>query len=394
MKIMIWGTGHLSRLIEDYIRKDIQIVAYVDNNKIPGGGIIKTFDRTVTIMLPNDTKNLEFDYCLIAVEHYQEILLQCLHKLNIPDEKILIVPKMFEWNKDLLLKIFNENIYCNPRDYTIQNIKVDLGENHALPLYQKRYKMYDRFIPYLAQITQKKEGKCIIDIGANVGDTLVGMWKHTEDRFYCIEPVTEFFNLLTDNAKRLGNMERVCLEQAFITDNMEENYQAIVSDKGTASKIRTDENIKSIPSKTVDYLIAEKGIRYDEVDLLKIDTDGFDADCIISAKELLEESEALIFWENYNETCEQYQKYLEAYQLLDKKGYFTFFVFDNYGNYLCRGGLDTIHSILDYMQRVNTDCIGNTFHYFDVLACKEKDVKLCERLIMQFLDNYPLFRIS
>lgn len=70
MKIVIWGTGHLSRLIEDYIRKDIQIVAYVDNNKIQGGGMIKTFDRTVTIMLPNDTKNLEFDYCLIAVEHY------------------------------------------------------------------------------------------------------------------------------------------------------------------------------------------------------------------------------------------------------------------------------------------------------------------------------------
>lgn len=41
MKIVIWGTGHLSRLIEDYIRKDIQIVAYVDNNKMRGGGYDK-----------------------------------------------------------------------------------------------------------------------------------------------------------------------------------------------------------------------------------------------------------------------------------------------------------------------------------------------------------------
>lgn len=38
MKIIIWGTGYLSRQIEDYIRSEIEIAAYIDNDKTKGGG--------------------------------------------------------------------------------------------------------------------------------------------------------------------------------------------------------------------------------------------------------------------------------------------------------------------------------------------------------------------
>lgn len=39
VKIVIWGCGHLSRLLEDYIRQDVEIVAYVDNNEKYWGGV-------------------------------------------------------------------------------------------------------------------------------------------------------------------------------------------------------------------------------------------------------------------------------------------------------------------------------------------------------------------
>lgn len=346
------------------------------------------------IMPPDNIKDIEFDYCLIAVKDYQSIVHQCLYELMIPEEKILKAANLSEWNADLLYRIFDENVLENPRSYMIENIKIDLGEGHALPSYQKSYKMYDRFIPYLAQIAQRKKGKYIIDIGANVGDTLTAMWNHTDDSFLCIEPVEEFLNLLTANIQCLDGADRVRIEQTFITDKMDETYQAVISEKGTATKKHADlGTYRTIPSKTVDCLIKEKGIGYEDIDLLKIDTDGFDADCIISANELLEKGNALVYWENYNETYEQYKKYLEAYKLLDSRGYSVFFVFDNYGNYLCRGGIDTLNSILDYMQRVHTGCIGNTFRYFDVLTCKSEDIALCEKFITQFLRQYLLYRI-
>lgn len=393
MKIIIWGTGHMSRLIENYIKHDIEIVAYVDNNA--GGGYIATPEREVAIIGPNNIKNIVFDYCLIAVKECQSIIDQCLYELGIPKEKIIKVIDVPEWNASLLNSIFDENILSDPRNYRVENIKIDLGEGHALPLYQKLYKMYDRFIPYLAQITKRKEGKYIIDIGANVGDTLAAMWNHTDDNFLCIEPVGKFFELLNENIQHLGCTDRVCTEQAFVTDRMDETYRAEISEKGTAVKKQAESGVQqTIPSKTVDYLIQEKGIEYKDIDLLKIDTDGFDADCIISAFELLKNGNTLIYWENYNETYEQYKKYLDAYRLLDSMNYSVFFIFDNYGNYLCRGGIDTINSVLDYMQRVNTGCIGDTFRYFDVLACKTEDIALCEKFITQYLSQYLLYRIK
>lgn len=346
-------------------------------------------------MTPDDIKEIPFDYCLIAVKKYDAIVEQCLRDCLIPEEKILLVEHISKWSTDLRNCIFEGNILGDSRNYTIANIKMDLGEGHALPAFQKSCKMYDRFIPYLARITQGKEGKYIIDIGANVGDTLAAMWNDTEDCFLCIEPVEEFFLLLTDNIRRLGNPDRVHTERAFVTDKMEEVYSPIVSEYGTATKKRNDSDAwQLIPSKTVDYLIKEKRIDYKDIDLLKIDTDGFDADCILSAKELLGKGNALIFWENYSKTCAQYKKCLEAHDVLQKNGYSVFFIFDNYGNYLCKGNLDTANSILNYVQRVRTGCIGNTFSYFDVLTCKIQDEAACEKYIEEYLQHYPLFRIS
>ena len=42
-------------------------------------------------------------------------------------------------------------------------------------------------------MTQEKEGKWNIDIGASVGDTLAAIWNYTDDFVLCIEPVKKFF---------------------------------------------------------------------------------------------------------------------------------------------------------------------------------------------------------
>lgn len=396
MTIIIWGIGNMSCLIEEYIKHDVIIAAYVDNNaKNAGGGYVNAHERKTRIVSADEVKDIAFDFCVIAVKDSQTIVQQCLKDLKIPKEKILEIVKLTEWDIDLRNRIFNERIVDNSRNYVIEGVCIDLGEGHALPSYQKYFKMYDRFIPYLAKMTQEKTGKYIIDIGANVGDTLAAMLNHTDDNFLCIEPVGQFFNLLASNIQHFDNPNRIWLEQAFITDKMSETYEAIISNKGTAAKMPTDSNTTSrIPSKSVDYLLEERNITYEEVDLLKIDTDGFDADCIISASKLLEKGSAFIYWENYNETYDQYIKYLNAYRLLNENGYSVFFVFDNYGNYLCKGGIDVLNSILDYVQRAHTGCIGNTFKYFDVLTCKMNDVEKCERYITQYLDQYLLHRIS
>lgn len=396
MRIVIWGCGHLSRLLEDYIRQDVEVVAYIDSNEkyLRGGGIWHCGCR-IPIKGPEAMRNISFDWCLITISDYQTVVRQCLETLEIPKKKILLADEIFKWDIDLIKGIFNENILGNTRNYNIGGIKIDLGDGHNLPSFQRIYKMYDKFLPYMGEITKQKKGKYIFDIGANVGDSLAAMWNHTDDKFIVIEPVKEFFDLLLKNIERFGNTERVCAERAFITDKIEELFQVKREKGGTAHKERMDiRTTEFIPSKSVDGLLKTKGIAYEDVDLLKIDTDGFDADCIFSAKELLRAGNAMLYWENYVETFAQYQKYKEAYDLLNSENYTSFFVFDNWGNFLCRGDAETLISIMDYVRRTYADCIGNTFTYFDVLACKSEDKELCENAIQKYVEQYPLWRIK
>ena len=199
VKIVIWGCGYLSRLFEDYIRQDVEVVAYVDNNEKYWGGGIWNGRCRVPIISPKILKNISFEYCLIAINGYQAVVEQCLKVLKIPEKKILLLAHVFEWNIDLIKNIFDENILGNTRNYHIEGIGIDLGEDHNLPSLQRMYKMYDKFFPYIGEMTRKKNGKYILDIGANVGDTLAAMWNHTDDDFIVIEPVREFFELLLQN---------------------------------------------------------------------------------------------------------------------------------------------------------------------------------------------------
>lgn len=359
-----------------------------------GGGGIWHCGRKLSIMSPDTLKEISFDYCLIAVHAYKEVVTQCLENLKVSEEKLLVLNNLFQMDMNLVKSIFTENVFGNPRSYNIDGVCIDLGEGHNLPAIQKAYKMYDKIFPYIGEMTMHKKGKVIVDIGANVGDTLAAMWKHTDDHFIEIEPVKEFFNLLVKNVDKLGITERVCAERAFITDNIEESYQVKLSKGGTAHKERIDiDAMEFIPSQSIDGLIKEKGIAYEEVDFLKIDTDGFDADCILAAKELLKRGSALLYWENYVETVAQYQKYKEAYALLNKENYTSFFIFDNWGNFLCKGDTNALVSVMDYVRRTYSGCIGNTFTYFDVLACKPEDTKLCENMIKRYVEKYPLWRI-
>ena len=117
----------------------------------------------------------------------------------------------------------------------------------------------------MAQITQEKEAKWNIDIGASVGDTLAAIWNYTDDFVLCIEPVKKFLELLTDNVQRFGINDKVCLEQAFITDNMNQIFQTEISEKGTTVKKITQDVCHAVSGKTLDCLIKENGLALSEI---------------------------------------------------------------------------------------------------------------------------------
>ena len=57
--------------------------------------------------------------------------------------------------------------------------------------YLRDYPKYDRFLPYLSLVNNKT----IIDIGSNIGDTVVLIKSINDVDIICVEPDNSFVNL-------------------------------------------------------------------------------------------------------------------------------------------------------------------------------------------------------
>lgn len=395
MRIIIWGTGRVEKSIDPYILESVEIVAFVDNNKNNWNTYVCRNENNeyqkIRIESPDILKKVHYDYIIIASTFFDEIEKQCIEEYGITADKIICAITLVKYNIDIISEIFDTNILSDTLNYKIGGSKILLGKKHPLPKYQRDFQMHDRFIPYLASITDKKDGEWIIDIGANIGDTVMAMVDYTSDKFICIEPTEQFLNLLAENIKMINDFNRVDVEQVFISDNENDNFISDIYTSGSAIKRKTDKK-QMIQTKTLDTILKGKKISPNKIDLIKIDTDGFDSECILSAKETLCLGNALLYWENAIFEYNQYIKYKSAYALLEQAGYKTFFIFDNTGNFLCKGTIETLCSINDYLQRINENWSRVTFHYIDVLGCKDIDKDKCEYAVEKYLSRFLLRR--
>src|ERR1700733_8209743 len=86
---------------------------------------------------------------------------------------------------------------CHYRGFSIT-----LPAEHFLPLYRSIHRTYDRFLPHLVRYLESNT--TVIDVGANCGDTLAGMYDaNNQLKYLCIEPDDVFFDYLSENAERM-----------------------------------------------------------------------------------------------------------------------------------------------------------------------------------------------
>ena len=120
----------------------------------------------------------------------------------------------------------------------ISNKQILLPPGHLLSLYNYSHKEYDKFIPKI--IRNFKENDSIIDIGANVGDTLYRLIdSNSKPNFYCIEADEYFFKYLAKNKELLAlNLKKnVFLIKELVGDNLVGNLSQ--SSTGTKTLIES-----------------------------------------------------------------------------------------------------------------------------------------------------------
>lgn len=267
-------------------------------------------------------------------------------------------------------------------NYKIGNGRLTLPANHMLPVYQKAHPFYDRFLPHLAQYMPLNG--VVIDVGANVGDTLLGMWDSNPNLTYvCIEADKEFFSDLEANVAIIAANNSDCSIYSvneFVGSKVSKVY--LQGQGGTKHAVEGG----NIVSKTLDKIISDFDIK-EPIKLIKSDVDGFDFDVINSAGHLLKQK-PLVYFECDYRTYDQ----LNSFKLLIKDliaiGYTKFALFDNFGQLIFMGGnLDQIIQLFDYTYRQNMGPCTRTIYYFDILGFTSADEGFVSEMLNSYIEN-------
>ena len=264
-------------------------------------------------------------------------------------------------------------------EYKIGNYSIEVPPNFALERFQKDHRLYDRFLPVLAK--KINSDKIIVDIGANIGDTLFSIIDECKNPILCIEPSDVYFSYLENNIIKLPSKtsKRIKVIKELVgTGVLSGNLSH--SDSGTAS-IKLSENNIYTKHVELDSFIENSS----EVILVKVDTDGFDFDVINSAKKILRDSEPILFWENYVEEDFQMKGFNELYRLLENNGYNCICLFDNFGNIISEErNFNTAKNINAYLLTMAKHNCSRSFYYVDILASTEKNRTAVENAINEY----------
>jgi FkbM family methyltransferase len=153
---------------------------------------------------------------------------------------------------------------------------------------------YSKNLPLIVkEVFDKYPETKVVDIGANIGDSVALVKSLVEVPMLCIEGDDFYFNLLKENTAQFENTK---IFQRYLGEvNMDINARPI-QDNGSL-KIDTSDNSSSITIQKFDTLSEQFPLDFKNVKVFKIDTDGFDLKILRGAKEALEKDKPVVFFE-------------------------------------------------------------------------------------------------
>lgn len=360
--IVVYGNGTIGKTIQALIPD--KVIGYVD--------------IAVKENHPSTLKDIQFDRIIISVlGREKEITKYLLEDLQIDKNKIIIFD----------IDDININEYCldNIIELKYKEFSISLPSYNDIPRCKQLFKKYDKFLPHLA--TYIKNNEAIIDIGANVGDSLAGMIEQNSNCSYlCIEADEYFFDFLCKNTQRI--QAKISNSKIFVNNSLVGKNITGVSlegERGTKHAV-IDSNGK-IKSKPLDEIVSMYP-KINNIRLLKSDVDGFDYDVINSSLEVVKKYKPLIFFECQYDFKWQLDGYLKLFNTLNSLGYDRYVVLDNFGDIMLQTvEIKIIKQLLEYIERQNNKESTRTIYYFDILAIHKDDTLNIDDLISNFLSK-------
>lgn len=252
---------------------------------------------------------------------------------------------------------------------------ISLPFSHPLSYNMSVFPQYNTNLPRIVKIVSNKEPDLtVIDIGANIGDTVAFIKNEANVPILCIEGNEDYLKILNKNVSQFRDV--VAIKQLVGEEQTDSNY-ALRAERGTAFLERV-EGKGNIDVKSLTTIL--KGHpQFAKSRILKTDTDGFDTTIIRGSKEFISNVYPVLFFEfdpNLIRKTEDPYGFLEYLHSLDYE-YLMFYT--NSGDFLT--SLSFSENKLIARQLVEYFSGRNTLLFADICAFHRNDRSLFEECV-------------
>lgn len=207
------------------------------------------------------------------------------------------------------------------------NVLINRGNSYQLML-QGFPQFNAPLVELVHQIAKaKKRPLAFVDVGAATGDTVLLLKERCAGdvgQFICIEGDTEFHALLVENMRQFTDVEVI---QCLLARQPMQIRSLIKHHKGTASATGGT----MLEAVSLDSIAS---IQNAQIDILKIDVDGFDGEVLEGAAQMLKRWKPSVIFEWHPQlVLDAGNDPFRAFDTLSKAGYTRYAWFNNIGTF-------------------------------------------------------------
>jgi len=256
----------------------------------------------------------------------------------------------------------------------IHRKKLFMSLSHELPLHVCESPLYDSVVSRLAAFVRSNNRTLrMVDIGANIGDTVIAGAPQAGDKILAIEPNPFFFRYLEENLKDCAASVHL-IERAVGRREMSHSL-SMRSDRGGTARFTCDENAAPVHFADLQTLATDAVMT--DCNLLKIDTDGYDIDCINGALDFIERSHPAILFEADLFGNEEYAtQVLDVLERLRSIGYQQAILYTHRGALF---GVYQLTNVFSLLSPLFYQTSGAPL-YYDILVLKDAQPFVCSEL--------------
>jgi FkbM family methyltransferase len=257
-----------------------------------------------------------------------------------------------------------------------QTILIPLS--HQLREIVKIYPEYNFNLPRIVKyISDQFPDIKVIDIGANIGDTVAYIKNFSDVPILCIDGEEKYMKVLKKNISKYNNVSPC---QSLVGGENVNVTLKLKSEKGTA---HLEEGGMPTTMRTLENILHDFP-QFNNSKIIKTDTDGFDTIILRSCKDYLKTVKPVLFFEfdphlikKNNDDAFDFIKFLEDC------GYYYFIFYTNIGDYMvsCNAEQkDTINELIHYFSGRNLDLFADVCAFTaddrDIFElCKNKEIE-------------------